>query len=198
MSDDLYRKSQPPVGPWADDAACKGVDPDLFFPEQTGPGGDGAKAKAICATCSQVGPCLEYALVNRERYGVWGGTTERERRAIRKTWIRKQAALAHRPMSTRGVPVAACGTPSGYKRHKRNGEEACEACKASSRAKQAAYRASTPRYIGGLPAGLPAGSSVPVAHLVDAPSRRSALSDRTDFDPDGVLDHPWFSTGGAA
>ena len=42
MSDDLYRKSQPPVGPWADDAACLGVDPDLFFPEQTGPGGDGA------------------------------------------------------------------------------------------------------------------------------------------------------------
>jgi WhiB family redox-sensing transcriptional regulator len=64
---------------WQQRAACRGVDPDVFYPtsdEET------AEAQAICATCTVREPCLEYALASRERDGVWGGATERERRRI--------------------------------------------------------------------------------------------------------------------
>lgn len=64
---------------WRNRSACRGVDPDIFFPvsdEDAGP------AKAICAECSVREACLEYALATRERDGVWGGATERERRRI--------------------------------------------------------------------------------------------------------------------
>lgn len=64
---------------WRQRAACRGVDPDIFYPvsdEEAEP------AKAICAQCPVREACLEYALANRERDGVWGGATERERRRI--------------------------------------------------------------------------------------------------------------------
>lgn len=64
---------------WRQRAACRGVDPDIFYPvsdEEAGP------AKTICAQCPVRESCLEYALANRERDGVWGGATERERRRI--------------------------------------------------------------------------------------------------------------------
>ncbi len=64
---------------WRQHGACRGVDPDIFYPvsdEEADP------AKAICATCPVREPCLEYALANRERDGVWGGATERERRRM--------------------------------------------------------------------------------------------------------------------
>ena len=64
---------------WRNRAACRGVDPDVFYPvsdEET------EVAKAICAQCPVREACLEYALANRERDGVWGGATERERRRI--------------------------------------------------------------------------------------------------------------------
>ena len=64
---------------WGNRAACRGVDPDVFYPvsdEET------EVAKAICAQCPVREACLEYALANRERDGVWGGATERERRRM--------------------------------------------------------------------------------------------------------------------
>ncbi len=64
---------------WRQRAACRGVDPDVFYPatdEEAEP------AKAICAVCPVRSACLEYALVNRERDGVWGGATEKERRRL--------------------------------------------------------------------------------------------------------------------
>ena len=64
---------------WRNRAACRGVDPDVFYPvsdEET------EVAKAICAQCPVREACLEYALANRERDGVWGGATERERRRM--------------------------------------------------------------------------------------------------------------------
>lgn len=64
---------------WRNRAACQGLDPMIFYPA---PEDDGAEAKAICATCPVREPCLEYALANRERDGVWGGCTEKERRRI--------------------------------------------------------------------------------------------------------------------
>lgn len=61
---------------WQEDGACRGVDPDVFFPVADD---DAWPAKEICRRCAVRTPCLVYALDHRERYGVWGGTTEKER-----------------------------------------------------------------------------------------------------------------------
>ena len=66
---------------WRKRAACRGLDAEIFFPG-TDDEGDAAAAKAICAVCPVRHACLEHALASREREGVWGGTTERERRRI--------------------------------------------------------------------------------------------------------------------
>ncbi len=64
---------------WRQRAACRGVDPDIFYPMSDDDAGD---AKAICGQCPVKGACLEWALTSREKEGVWGGATERERRRI--------------------------------------------------------------------------------------------------------------------
>lgn len=67
---------------WQDDAACKGTeDPAIFFPS---PGDTEAlrAAKSICSGCPVLIRCLEYALDNNERYGIWGGKSTRERLLI--------------------------------------------------------------------------------------------------------------------
>ena len=64
---------------WRQHAACRGIDPNIFYPASDE---DAEEAKGICAACPVRQACLEYALANRERDGVWGGATERERRRI--------------------------------------------------------------------------------------------------------------------
>ena len=66
---------------WQDLANCLGVDPDLFFPER---GASTREAKEVCKGCSVRAECLEYALSNGERFGIWGGLSERERRRLRR------------------------------------------------------------------------------------------------------------------
>ncbi|MEY3594646.1 MAG: hypothetical protein RL576_60 [Actinomycetota bacterium] len=66
---------------WQDQANCLGVDPDLFFPER---GASTREAKEVCRGCVVRGECLEYALVNGEKFGIWGGLSERERRRLRR------------------------------------------------------------------------------------------------------------------
>lgn len=66
---------------WRKRAACRGIDVEVFYP-LTEEEADAAPAKAICAECPVRQPCLEHALSHREREGVWGGATERERRRI--------------------------------------------------------------------------------------------------------------------
>ena len=61
---------------WQEDGACRGSDPEVFFPISDE---DAWPAKETCKRCAVRTPCLVYALQNRERYGVWGGTTEKER-----------------------------------------------------------------------------------------------------------------------
>jgi WhiB family redox-sensing transcriptional regulator len=70
---------EPKMPVWRQKAACRGVDPDIFYPVSDEEAED---AKAICRTCSAQELCLEWALTNREKEGVWGGATERERRRI--------------------------------------------------------------------------------------------------------------------
>ena len=66
---------------WMERAACRGSDPTIFFPE-VGGNDHADPAKAICAQCRVQPQCLEYALANRERYGIFGGYSEKERRQI--------------------------------------------------------------------------------------------------------------------
>lgn len=66
---------------WQNLANCLGVDPDLFFPER---GASTREAKEVCKGCSVRAECLEYALSNGERFGIWGGLSERERRRLRR------------------------------------------------------------------------------------------------------------------
>lgn len=67
---------------WRSMAACRSADPELFFPlTDIGPGQEqAARAKAVCAGCPVRRQCLSFALLTQQRHGVWGGTTEQERR----------------------------------------------------------------------------------------------------------------------
>lgn len=66
---------------WQADALCAQTDPEAFFPEK---GGSTREAKRICDGCEVRSQCLDYALANDERFGIWGGLSERERRRLRR------------------------------------------------------------------------------------------------------------------
>ncbi|PIE34422.1 MAG: transcriptional regulator [Ilumatobacter coccineus] len=76
---------------WHDKANCLGVDPDLFFPER---GASTREAKEVCRSCVVRFDCLEYALQNGEKFGIWGGLSERERRRIRRQRAQQARAIA--------------------------------------------------------------------------------------------------------
>lgn len=67
---------------WMEDALCAQTDPESFYPEK---GGSTRDAKKTCEQCLVRAECLDWALTNDERFGIWGGLSERERRAIKKT-----------------------------------------------------------------------------------------------------------------
>jgi WhiB family transcriptional regulator, redox-sensing transcriptional regulator len=66
---------------WQERALCAQTDPEAFFPEK---GGSTREAKKVCLTCEVRGECLEYALGHDERFGIWGGLSERERRKLKR------------------------------------------------------------------------------------------------------------------
>jgi WhiB family transcriptional regulator, redox-sensing transcriptional regulator len=66
---------------WHEQALCAQTDPEAFFPEK---GGSTREAKRVCLSCDVRSECLEYALMNDERFGIWGGLSERERRRLKK------------------------------------------------------------------------------------------------------------------
>jgi len=77
------------VGDWRVVASCRDTDPDLFFPVgSTGPAIEQIDAaKAVCRACPAREPCLEYAIITNQDSGVWGGTSEDERRKLRRQWL---------------------------------------------------------------------------------------------------------------
>ena len=85
MSETLYLAAAPgddedtELG-WQEEALCAQTDPEAFFPEK---GGSTREAKRVCGGCTVRAECLEAALTNDERFGIWGGLSERERRRIR-------------------------------------------------------------------------------------------------------------------
>jgi WhiB family redox-sensing transcriptional regulator len=66
---------------WQQRALCAQTDPEAFFPEK---GGSTREAKKVCASCDVRAECLDYALANDERFGIWGGYSERERRRLKQ------------------------------------------------------------------------------------------------------------------
>jgi WhiB family redox-sensing transcriptional regulator len=74
---------------WQERALCAQTDPEAFFPEK---GGSTREAKRVCRSCEVRAECLEYALEHDERFGIWGGLSERERRRLKR-----QAVCGRRP-----------------------------------------------------------------------------------------------------
>lgn len=87
---------------WRDYANCLGMDTDLFFP---GKGASTREAKEVCRGCIVREPCLEYALTNVEKFGIWGGMSESERRRIRRGRALARAAEVSVPEPS--LPVVA-------------------------------------------------------------------------------------------
>ena len=85
-------------GQWRLVAACRSADPDLFFPiSDSGPALEQAvEAKAICATCRVRRECLAFALRTEQVHGIWGGTTEHERTAVRRRTVSEQPVTESR------------------------------------------------------------------------------------------------------
>jgi WhiB family transcriptional regulator, redox-sensing transcriptional regulator len=70
--------------PWVDKARCAQTDPEAFFPDE---GGSTREAKRICRMCDVTDECLAYALERDERFGIWGGHSERERRPMKRALV---------------------------------------------------------------------------------------------------------------
>lgn len=107
---------------WKDSALCSQTDPDAFLPEK---GGSTREAKRICGSpekpnCPVREQCLAYALEHDERFGIFGGLSERERSKLKG----KPAKQKRRE--------AGCGTAAGARAHWRRGERACDACNRAS------------------------------------------------------------------
>jgi len=96
---------------WLEHAACRGADTNLFFPSS---GDSSVNAKAVCHTCPVQPECLQYAIDNTIKHGIWGGLTERQRRRIRP-----------KPLPWTGTTH---GTPAGYTWHITRHETPCWWC----------------------------------------------------------------------
>lgn len=112
-----------PVGVWVTGAACVGLGPTVFFSEQ---GSRPTLAMETCAGCPVKAPCLEWALHHEDK-GVWGGTTAKTRRVLRK-----QRGIVLDPGDDFGGPlleVLGHGTVGAYRRHREAGEIPCDECR---------------------------------------------------------------------
>lgn len=76
-------------GAWRDEARCKGVDPEMFYPGRGARRVDVGTPRDVCDACPVAAPCLAYALMGTwGKFGVWGRTSEKDRRRIRRAWDR--------------------------------------------------------------------------------------------------------------
>ena len=101
---------------WRELAACRGTDLNLFFP---GRGESADPARQVCAACPVREPCLDYAISNAITHGIWGGLTERERRALRSRWVRTSRRERDRDVAVTvaaGYTAAATGRSFGLSR----------------------------------------------------------------------------------
>lgn len=101
-SDDLIVLDLPARLPWVDYAVCSQTDPEVFFPEK---GASTADAKAVCRRCPVRTECLEAALARGERFGVYGGRSERERRRILRSRGRDLTAERKQELADRNTLI---------------------------------------------------------------------------------------------
>lgn len=128
-----------PLPRWQDQANCIGADQQLFFPERPPGRSHGAAntlitaqikaAKTICAGCCVTAECLAYALAfpAADQFGIWGGTTPKEREALRRAAPRYRKPIDH---GTTAVPAA----------HRDRGESPCDACRSAHNAYESERR----------------------------------------------------------
>lgn len=109
---------------WMDRGACVEHSLVMFFPTR---GESTDYAKGVCGRCTVKDLCLQYALDEEIKYGIWGGTSERERRTMRSARRRAEGLPATGPLP--GRFTARCGTISGYERHRNEGTPICDACR---------------------------------------------------------------------
>jgi WhiB family transcriptional regulator, redox-sensing transcriptional regulator len=101
---------------WRELAACRGTDLNLFFPVR---GESAEPARQVCAACPVRQPCLDYAVSNAITDGIWGGLTERERRALRTSYLRAARLERDRDVAVlvaAGYTAAAIGRSFGLSR----------------------------------------------------------------------------------
>jgi hypothetical protein len=101
---------------WRDLAACRGTDLNLFFP---GRGQSAEPARQVCGACPVRQPCLDYAITNAITHGIWGGLIERERRALRTSYLRAVRLERDRDVAATvatGYTAAAIGRSFGLSR----------------------------------------------------------------------------------
>jgi WhiB family transcriptional regulator, redox-sensing transcriptional regulator len=121
-----------PLPEWKDEPACTGLDTEIFFPLENHPDAI-ERAEKICRKCPVSAQCLEYARKENIGYGIWGGWTPSERRSgkraakprIRRDERSGKPSLRILPPT----PWPRCGTITGYNRHNRLMEKACDACR---------------------------------------------------------------------
>jgi WhiB family transcriptional regulator, redox-sensing transcriptional regulator len=104
------------AGRWREVAACRGTDLNLFFP---GRGESAEPARRVCAACPVRQPCLDYAISNAIAHGIWGGLTERDRRALRTSYLRAARVERDRDVAATaaaGYMAAAIGRSFGLSR----------------------------------------------------------------------------------
>jgi WhiB family redox-sensing transcriptional regulator len=119
---------------WRTLAACRGLDPDLFFPAR-GDSFTARNAQAVCAACPVAEQCLEFAIEVGETEGIWGGLSGRQLRQERQ---RRSGGVRTGP---KPQPIKH-GTHSGYAVHLKRGEQPCQLCKDARATYQQATRPS--------------------------------------------------------
>ena len=122
---------------WRNLAACRGLDPDLFFAER----GDTLtvrNARAVCAGCPVAAECLEYAIANDETVGMWGGLCGDE--LIREERRRRAGGRKGPKPGTLYKPIEH-GTDAAYHRHRAHGTTPCQPCREAHAAYEAERRA---------------------------------------------------------
>jgi WhiB family redox-sensing transcriptional regulator len=108
------RQLAEPAPAWFTDALCHNTNPDLFFPDDFE---SPLPAITLCQACPSRQPCLRFALDTHQR-GIWGGTTEKDRVAIR----------SGRTPAQRATTVIVHGTNAGYMKHRRWEDTTCDEC----------------------------------------------------------------------
>src|SRR6266702_2554370 len=107
---------------WTLAAACQYVDAEIFFPEK---GGSTREAKQVCAGCPVTAECLAFALEHQERFGIYRGLSERERRRLLPPGLGRGRTRTPKPIQH--------GSYGGYTTHRRRDELPCGSCHDAAR-----------------------------------------------------------------